>query len=154
VSDRPVAVGDFCKFGDLAGTIEDIGLRSTRVRTPQRTMVSVPNGAFSSMVLENFSRRDKQWFHPIVNLRRDATPSQVREVLGEIEKTIRGNPKVEAGSLPVRLVGAPPASLDIEVSVYILTDDDDEFLGIQQDLLLDFLDIVAAAGTSLAAPVP
>jgi MscS family membrane protein len=154
VSDRPVAVGDFCKFGDLSGTIEDIGLRSTRVRTPQRTMVSVPNGAFSSMVLENFSRRDKVLFHSIVNLRRDATPSQVREVLGEIDKLLRGNPKIEAGSLPVRLIGAPPASLDIEISVYILTDDDDEFLGLQQDLLLEILDIVAAAGTSLATPAP
>jgi MscS family membrane protein len=57
VSDRPVAVGDFCKFGDRMGTVEDIGLRSTRVRTLDRTMVTVPNGQFSSMTLENFDRR-------------------------------------------------------------------------------------------------
>lgn len=72
VSDRPVAIGDFCKLGDRVGTVEDIGLRSTRVRTLDRTLVSVPNSEFSSLVLENFSRRDKVWFHPMLNLRRDA----------------------------------------------------------------------------------
>src|SRR5207248_1522615 len=63
ISDRPVFVGDFCRFGDQLGTVEDIGLRSTRIRTLDRTLVTVPNGQFSSITLENFSRRDKMLFH-------------------------------------------------------------------------------------------
>ncbi len=81
ITDQPVRVGDFCRFGDLLGTVEDVGLRSTRVRTLGRTIVTVPNGEFSTMTLENFSRRDKMWFHITLNLRRDTQPEQVRTLL-------------------------------------------------------------------------
>jgi MscS family membrane protein len=152
ISDRPVTVGDFCKFGDRVGTVEDIGLRSTRIRTPDRTLVSVPNGQFSSMTLENFDRRDKMLFHFALNLRRDTQPDQVRTLLASIAKTLAEHPKVETGTLPVRFVGVGTYSLDLEVSAYVLTQAGDEFLRIQQDLLLWILDAVEAAGTALALP--
>lgn len=152
VSDRPVAIGDFFKFGDRVGTVEDIGLRSTRVRTLDRTLVSIPNGEFSSMVLENFSERDKMWFHPTLNLRRDATPDQVRNILEAVRRILTGDPKVEVGNLPVRFIGAGSYSLDIEVFAYIRTADYDEFLKIQQDLLLRIMDAIHSAGTALAIP--
>ena len=152
VSDRPVTVGDFCKFGDRVGTVEDIGLRSTRVRTLDRTLVSIPNSEFSSMVLENFSQRDKVWFHPTLNLRRDARPDQVRRILDAIRRILTDDPKVETGALPVRFIGAGSYSLDIEVFAYIRTADYDEFLKIQQDLLLRIMDAISAAGTALAIP--
>lgn len=152
ISDRPVSVGDFCKVGDRMGTIEDIGLRSTRIRTLDRTMVSVPNGQFSSMTLENFEKRDKMLFHVTLNLRRDSTPDQVRLVLQSIARILAENSKVEAGAVPVRFVGVGTYSLDIEIFVYVLTRDYDEFLRTQQDLLLKILDAVKAAGTALALP--
>jgi MscS family membrane protein len=152
VSDRPVTVGDFCKFGERVGTVEDIGLRSTRVRTLDRTVVSIPNSEFSSMVLENFSRRDKVWFHPMLNLRRDTKPDQVRNILGSIRQILTEHPKVETGPMPVRFVGAGSYSLDIEVFAYIQTADYDEFLQLQQDLLLRIMDAISAAGTALAIP--
>ena len=152
VSDRPVTVGDFCKFGERVGTVEDIGFRSTRVRTLDRTVVSVPNAEFSAMVLENFSRRDKVWFHPMLNLRRDTKPNQVRNILQSIRQILAEHPKVEVGAMPVRFVGAGSYSLDIEVFAYIRTADYDEFLQLQQDLLLRILDAISAAGTALAIP--
>ena len=152
ISDRPVSVGDFCKVGDLMGTIEDIGLRSTRIRTLDRTMVSVPNGQFSSMTLENFEKRDKMLFHVTLNLRRDSTPDQVRIVLKSIAQILAGHSDVEAGALPVRFVGVGTYSLDVEIFVYVLTRNGDEFLRTQQDLLLKILDAVKAAGTALALP--
>jgi MscS family membrane protein len=152
ISDRPVYVGDSCKFGDSAGTVEDIGLRSTRLRTADRTLVVIPNSQFSSMTLENFSRRDKMLFHPVLNLRRDTTPSQVRAILAAIQRMLKQNPKVEAADLAVRFVGVGTYSLDVEVFAYILTLDGNEFLRIQQELLLGVLDAVAAAGTALALP--
>src|SRR5581483_11628684 len=84
ITDRPVAVGDFCKFGTQVGTVEDVGLRSTRIRTLDRTIVTVPNGEFSTMTLENFSQRDKIWFHTTLNLKRDTSPEQVRNLLRTI----------------------------------------------------------------------
>jgi MscS family membrane protein len=152
ITDRPVTVGDFCRFGDRMGTVEDIGLRSTRIRTPERTLVTVPNGQFSSMTLENFSKRDKMWFHFILNLRRDTTADQVRELLRSISKTLAEHPKVEPGTLPVRFVGVGTYSLDLEVVAYITTRNGDEFLSIQQDLFLSILDEVEGAGTALALP--
>lgn len=152
ISDRPVSVGDFCRFGDRSGTVEDIGLRSTRIRTPDRTLVSVPNAQFSSMILENFNKRDKMLFHFTFNLRRDTTPDQVRTLLDAITKILGDHTQVEAGALPVRFIGVGTYSLDLEVFAYILTRDGNKFLEIQQELLLRILDEVEVAGTTLALP--
>jgi MscS family membrane protein len=153
IGDRPVLVGDFCRFGDRTGTVSHIGLRSTRIRTPDRTVISVPNGQFSAMELENFSARDKIWFHPTLNLRRDTTSEQLMTVLSSVEKILQRHPKVEAGTLPVRLIGLGAYSLNVEVSAYIMTSDGDEFLVLQQALLLQILQAVEQAGTALAVPV-
>jgi MscS family membrane protein len=152
ISDRPVVVGDTCRFGDKVGTVEDIGLRSTRVRTADRTLVTVPNGQFSAMTLENLSRRDKLLLNFTLNLRRDTSPAQVRRLLDSIGRILKDHEKVESGPLAVRFIGVGKYSLDIEIFVYILTQDGDEFLKIQQDLLLLILDAVEAAGTALALP--
>ncbi len=152
ITDQPVAVGDFCKFGDQVGTVEDVGLRSTRIRTLDRTLVTIPNGAFSAMTLENFSKRDKMWFHITLNLRRDTQPDQVRSLLQSITRALKEHRKLEIGALPVRFVGVGTYSLDLEVFAYVLTANDDEFLQIQEELLLWILDAVQAAGTALAIP--
>ena len=152
ISDRPVVVGDTCRFGDKVGTVEDIGLRSTKVRTADRTLVTVPNGQFSSMTLENLSRRDKLLLNFTLNLRRDTSPAQVRRLLDSIGHILSDHQKVESGPLAVRFIGVGKYSLDVEIFVYILTQDGDEFLTIQQDLLLLILDAVEAAGTALALP--
>ncbi len=152
ISDRPVSVGDFCKFGNQSGTVEDIGLRSTRIRTPDRTLVTVPNGSFSTMTLENFDRRDKTLFHVTLNLRRNTTPDQVRTLLQSITELLKDNSKVETGAMPVRFVGIGAYSLDVEIFIYVGTVDGDEFMKIQQDLFLAIMDAVASAGTALAVP--
>jgi MscS family membrane protein len=152
ISDRPVSVGDFCRFGDRVGTVEDIGLRSTRIRTLDRTLVTVPNAQFSSMTLENFAKRDKMWFHFTLNLRRDTTPDQVRDLLKSITRKLADHPKAETGPLPVRFTGVGAYSLDLEGFAYILTRDSDEFMRVQQELILWILDEIEAVGTSLALP--
>ena len=153
IGDRPVLVGDFCRFGNRVGTVTHIGLRSTRIRTLDRTIVSVPNGQFSSMELENFSARDKIWFHQTLRLRRNTTSDQLRQVLSEVQDILLHHTKVEVGSIPVRFTGVGEYSLDIEVFAYVLTSDFDAFLGIQQELLLDIMHAVEDAGTSLAVPL-
>ena len=153
IGDRPVLVGDVCRFGDRTGTVMHIGLRSTRIRTPDRTIISVPNGQFSSMALENISGRDKIWFHPILNLRRDTTSDQLLEVLSSLGMILTSHPQVETGKLPVRFIGVGAYSLDVEVVAYVTTSDYDEFLALQQELLLKMLQAVEHAGTALAVPL-
>jgi MscS family membrane protein len=91
-------------------------------------------------------------FHFTLNLRRDTTPDQVRTLLESITKMLIEHSKVETGTLPVRFVGVGTYSLDLEVSAYVLTRNGDQFLKIQQELLLWILDEVEAAGTMLALP--
>jgi len=153
IGDRPVLVGDVCRFGDRTGTVMHIGLRSTRLRTPDRTIICVPNSQFSSMALENISGRDKVWFHPTLNLRRDTTSDQMLEVLSSFREILASHPKVEAGKIPVRFIGVGAYSLDVEVVAYVTTPDYDEFLAIQQELLLKMLQAVEHAGTALAVPL-
>ena len=153
IGDRPVLVGDICRFGDRTGEVMHIGLRSTRIRTADRTIISVPNGQFSSMPLENISGRDKIWFHPTLNLRRDTTSDQLLEVLDSIREILTMHAKVETGKIPVRFIGVGPFSLDVEVAAYITTSDYDEFLALQQELLLQMLRAVEHAGASLAVPL-
>ncbi|HVV45744.1 MAG TPA: mechanosensitive ion channel family protein [Bryobacteraceae bacterium] len=152
IGDRPVLVGDFCRWGNQVGTVIDIGLRSTRIRTLDRTVVSIPNGQFSSMQLENFSSRDKIWFHPTLNLRKDTTSAQLQKILADCVDILKNEPKAEIGSIPVRFIGPGPYSLDVEIFAYITTPDFDEFLGVQQRLLLKIVEAVEAAGSALAVP--
>jgi MscS family membrane protein len=72
--------------------------------------------------------------------------------LDSLTKSLTNHPKVEAGAFPVRFIGVGTYSLDLEIFVYLLTRDGDEFLQMQQELLLSILDEVRAAGTSLALP--
>jgi MscS family membrane protein len=152
ITDHPVFVGDFCKFGESVGTVEDIGLRSTRIRTLDRTLLTVPNAQFSSVTVENFSRQDKMLLHLTLNLRRDTNPDQLRAILTTVEKILENHSKIEPGRVPVRFIGVGTYSLDIEIFVYVLTEDGDEFMVLRQDLILRVLDAVSDAGTSLALP--
>jgi len=153
IGDRPVLVGDVCRFGDRVGTVMHIGLRSTRLRTADRTIVSVPNAQFSAMELENISGRDKIWFHPTLNLRRDTTSEQLLKVLASCREILTKREKVETGKIPVRFIGVGPYSLDIEADAYVATGDFDEFIAIRQELLIEMLRAVEQAGTGLAVPL-
>jgi MscS family membrane protein len=153
ISDRPVLVGDFCRFGAHIGTVMHIGLRSTRIRTLDRTILSVPNNQFSATELENFSARDKIWFHVTLSLRRDTTSDQVLRVVSAVRDILRQHSKVETGDIPVRLIGIGNYSLDVEVFAYVTTSDYDVFLGVQQELLIKMLQAVERMGAALAVPL-
>jgi MscS family membrane protein len=152
ISDQPVRVGDFCRAGDYLGTVENIGLRSTRLRTLKRTVVSIPNGQLALMSLENFAMRDKTWFHHTLHLRYETTADQLRYVLAEIREMLYGHSKVESASARIRFVRIGDSSLDLEVFAYVLEAEYEPFLPIQEDLLLRIMDIIEASGSGLAFP--
>ena len=154
ISDKPVNVGQVCRAGEFFGTVEDIGLRSTRIRTLDRTVVSIPNGQLASMSLENFTVRDRIWLHHKVGLRCQTTADQLREVLAGIRRLLEAHPKVDSTSARIRFIGVSGLSLDLEIFAYVLVSDQAAFLAIQEDLLLDVLDVIDASGTSLASPFP
>ena len=151
-ADQPLRVGDFCRFGERVGTVEEVGLRSTRVRTLDRTIVTIPNGDFSGLQLENFSARDKIWFHPRIGLRYETSPDQVRYILVEIRKMLYSHPKVDPDPARIRFVSFGAYSLDLDIFAYVKTTDYGEYLEVAEDLNLRIMEIVADAGSSFAFP--
>jgi MscS family membrane protein len=152
ISDRPVLVGEICQFGGQIGTVEDIGLRSTRIRTNDRTLVTVPNSQFSTMTLENFSRRDRFWFHPTLSLRRDTPVEKIQEAIKAVERVLREHPKVDPTGVPVRFTKIATEGYLLEVFSYVLTKDGDEFLRLQSELLLTILKCLGEVGVRVAIP--
>jgi MscS family membrane protein len=152
IVDQPVRVGDFCRFGDQLGTIEDIGLRSTRIRTLNRTIVTVPNAELATMQIENFARRDRIWLQTTIGVRYETSPDQLRYLLVELKKMLLGHPKVDPDPARVRFNGFGAYSLDVAIFAYVRTTDINEFLAVQEDIFLRIMEIVAASGTGFAFP--
>jgi MscS family membrane protein len=152
LGDEAIRVGDVCRFGTTVGTIEDIGLRSTRVRTVERVELSIPNGSLATMNIENLSQRDKFLFNNTIGLRGDSTRDQLLFCLAETRKLLYAHPKIEAESARIRLVGFGVSSFDLEIFCYIKTRDSAEFMAIREDVLLRIMGIVESSGTSFAHP--
>ena len=152
ISDKPVNVGDVCKVGEFVGTVEDIGIRSTRIRTLDRTVVSVPNGQLAAMILENYAQRDRFRFFHTIGLGRETTADQLRYVLAQIRLALEAHPKVDAASARARFIKVSGASMDIEIFAYVLEHEHTAFLAIQEDLLLGLMDIIDRSGAALAVP--
>ncbi len=152
LGDEVIRVGDVCRFGDRTGTVEDIGLRSTRIRTDDRTLVAIPNGTVASINVENFSRRDKILFKANLALHPDTKADHLRYVLSEVRRLLYSHPKVENGSVRVRLTDIAGTSHTAEAFCYILTRDFNEYAAVREDLLLRIMDVVEDSGSSLAQP--
>ncbi|HEY2376098.1 MAG TPA: mechanosensitive ion channel family protein [Gemmatimonadaceae bacterium] len=150
--DRPFCEGDFVKVEDFVGTVEAIGLRSTRFRTLDRTVITLPNGRLADMRLESFSARDRLRLATVIGLVYETTAAQMREVLAGFERVLREHPKVWPDAVVVRFSELAASSLDVQVMAWFKTSDWSEFQGIRQGVLLQFMDVVEAAGTSFAFP--
>jgi MscS family membrane protein len=152
VVDQPATVGDFCKIGEFMGTIQSIGLRSTRIRLPDDTLVTIPNGQISNAALTNISARGKILFSHIVPLTRATSSSQLQTVLSGIDELLRQRKDVDPETFRVRMLRIGSSSLDVELWAHLLTRDYREFLAKQEELLVSVLQIVEKSGTSLALP--
>jgi MscS family membrane protein len=152
VADDTIHVGDYCQAGTIEGRVESIGLRSTRIRTLDRAVVSIPNGQLAAMSIGNLARRDKFLFRHNIRLRYETTADQLRHVLTEIRKMMSEQVKLESATIRTRLIRFGDASLELEAFAYVLTHDAEVFLEIQEELLLGITDIVEASGTAVALP--
>jgi MscS family membrane protein len=153
LADEVIRVGDFCRFGDRVGTVEDISLRSTRIRTLERTELSIPNGTLATMNLENFTRRDKFLFNPTLVMRSETSADQLRYLLSEIRRMFYAHPKIETDSARIRFAGFDKGGgLNLEVFSYIITRDMAEFTAICEDVWLRIMDAVEKSGSGFASP--
>ncbi len=151
-ADQPVRVGDFCKFGDRRGMVEDVGLRSVKIRTLDRTIVTVPNADFAKLQLENLAERDRVLLRENLRLRYETTREQLEGVMSELASMLRDHERIAEEPLRVRLVGFGDYFLEIELYAYAMTSAWPEFLEIREDILLKVMEIIERSGTRLALP--
>jgi MscS family membrane protein len=150
--DQPFRLGDFVKIQDFVGNVERIGMRSTQVRTLDRTLISIPNGQLSEMRIEDFASRDRIRFACTVGIVYGTSEGQIRRILAGMEQVLRDHPTIWPDTVVVRFAGFGASSLDIEVLAWFHTADVDEFRDCRQDALLGFMRVVEAEGSSFAFP--
>jgi MscS family membrane protein len=150
--DQPFREGDFVKIEDFTGTVERIGMRSTRFRTLDRTVITMPNGRLSETRTETFAARDRIRLLANLALVYGTTAAQLREVIAGIEQALRAHPKIFKEGIGVRFTALGESALNVEVTAWFETADWDEFCAIRTEVLLGFMEIVERAGTSFAFP--
>lgn len=144
-ADKPVRIGDECRFGDVRGRVEQIGLRSTRIRGDDRSLISVPNAEFAKLQLVNYTQRDHIPLKLALSLPADTPPRRLRSLLSRLQQVLVDHPRLASDPVAARLVGQGSDGLSVEVSAVALTADDREFAAIREEVLLASMEVVAAA---------
>ena len=152
ISDNAIRVGDFLKIGDTSGTVTEIGLRSTRIRTLDRALVNVPNGQIANSTLENLSLRDQFWFHHRLRLTYETTAALLRPILAGLTNLLLEHASIDKTSVRVRFLGFGESWLDVEIFAYVNALDWPDFLRMQEELLLKLMDLVQAGGGRIGLP--
>jgi len=150
-SARPVNPGDLCRFGDIVGVVEEIGLRSTMIRTLNRTMLAVPNSMFSSVEIENFSHRDRIRYYQHIELQM-STADQLRVILGRLRELFLSHSEVLQDTVSVRLEKIAAATAVIRIDAGINTTDYQHYLAVAEDLNLRMIELVHAGGAVFSGP--
>src|SRR6478736_4109384 len=150
--DQPFREGDTIQVDTITGTVESIGLRSTRIRTADRTLITIPNGKLAEMRVETISARDCMRFYCVLGVTHSPA-KQIAQILSGIERVLRGSALVAKDSISVRLVSLTDSAMNLEIVAMLANSDNAKFLETRQGLLLGIIEVVDDAGSSLAHPV-
>jgi MscS family membrane protein len=150
--DQPMREGDFVKLYDFVGTVEQIGLRSSRIRTLDRTIITIPNGELANQRIESYTVRDRMRLATTVRLVYTTTSQQMRDILAALEAILRAHPKIWPDSVVVRLKDLGESSFDIEIMAWFQTPEWPEFQQIRQDILIEFMAAIEQHGSAIAYP--
>ena len=152
LGDRALAVGDKCTIGGRLGFVEDITLRSVRLRTMEQTLLSIPAGTLSQSNVENWATRTKSLIQTRIPLRYGTSADQLRAILGSITGFLAEHPRIEKGSSRIRLVDFGERAVELELFCYVLTGEVPQYLIVKEELLLRIATIVEAEGSGFARP--
>jgi MscS family membrane protein len=150
--DQPMREGEFVRVEDFVGTVESIGLRSTRFRTLDRTLITIPNGKLADMRLETFAARDRIRFATTIGVVYSTSEAQMRALLAGIEKILRGHEKCWQEAVVVRFKEFGASALELEIMCWYMTQDYGEFTLIKQELMLKIMGLVQEVGSAFAYP--
>ncbi|MFO0602239.1 MAG: mechanosensitive ion channel family protein [Polyangiales bacterium] len=152
--DQPFQVGDLVKVDDQTGRVEAVGLRSTRIRTFDRSVISFPNGKLADLRTENLSARDRFRVATTLGLAPSTDAATLRAVLAEVRALLEAHPKLADDAPWVSLLRVGALAIEVEVAAWFRTTDMEEFLAIRSEVLLGCLDVIERHRAQLAAPPP
>lgn len=149
---QPVTVGQFCTCGDITGTIEEIRMRSTRIRKLDDSLVAVPNSVLAMASIQNISARHRILHRQVVRLALDTGDAQIKALLETLRSTLESNKNVTQDDWRVRFVGFGEFSKNVEIFAYVETTNWRDFLAISEDINLQTTAALESAGVVLAVP--
>jgi len=152
VADQVLNVGDTCMIDGKIATVERIGVRSTQLRTSDRTVLVVANGDLAQARIEKLSARDGFRHVATIGLRYETPPEAMLSIVADIEKRLRAEPLVDPKSAMAHFIGFGDSSLNVELRATFQTLDAVEYRAALQRLNLDLMRIVAARGSGFAFP--
>lgn len=152
LTDRPMVVGDRVQIGTVAGTVEAIGFRSTRIRTFDKSLVAIPNKLLASETIENWSAQPGRRVRMTVGVQYDSPPDKIRELLVGIRSLLGGNGQIESEGQYAHFINFGPSSLDILVNYFTKTTDYQEHLKVREALNLQIMALVDSLGLAFAFP--
>jgi len=154
VMDQPFYVGEYIRILGYEGTVEEIGLRSTRLRTAQRTQVVIPNKTVASEVITNLTRMPQRRVDATLGIDYDNTPESIELALTDIRALLRGDPGVHQGQIVVSLADFGDTSIRAQVLYFTADPDWDSHMAIRERINLGILKALGARGVVLANPFP
>ena len=152
IADRPFEVGDWVKIGDVEGTVEELGFRSTRVRTFYNSLVTVPNATLVRATVDNFGRRKYRRWKTHLNITYDTPPDRIETFCEGIRELIRLHPYTRKDYFQVWFHEFGAHSLDILVYVFHEAPDWQTELRERQRLMLDIMRLAERLGVEFAFP--
>jgi len=150
--DRPFHVGDWITFPGGDGVVEEVGMRSTRVRTFAKTVISIPNQALANATVENHSLMPKRRIKFTLGVTYQSTVAQVEALVAAIEAYLKGNPDIDQEFMLVKFTDFNASSLDIFVYCFTVTTDWTQHLSVKQDVNLKIMSLVEETGMGIAYP--
>jgi MscS family membrane protein len=150
--DRPFVIGDWVEIGDIEGTVEEVGLRVTRIRTFANSLITLPNASLTTTAINNWSRMRKRRIKLTLGLTYDTTPEQMQKAVEELKEVIRSDDRMDREFYLVNFNGFGPYSLDIFIYCFTKTTSWAEYLQARQELLLVFMHRIQGLGLSFAFP--
>ncbi|BAF70476.1 mechanosensitive ion channel family protein [Nitratiruptor sp. SB155-2] len=153
LADRALKIDDWIKVGDVEGTVEDIGLRTTKVRTFEKSLVTVPNQMIANNPIENFSRRNIRRIKMRIGLVYSTTHEQMNAILNDIRNMLQSHPGIaKNATLLVNFDEFEDSSLSIFIYCFTNTANWAKYLEIKEDVNLKIMEIVQQHGSDFAFP--
>jgi MscS family membrane protein len=152
LTDHAFAIGDFCRVADRVGWIEDITLRSVRLRTLEQTLLSIPAGVLSQANIENFTTRHKMVMQSTLCVRYDTTTPQLRSIVDQIHALLLAHPDLEREGARISVVNFGVRAIELELFAFVKTADMARFVAVRQEVLLAAAAIVESEGSAFARP--